>query len=312
MTCPPSVQRLGGIWAALARQHPTDLLLTAQALGVGRLPRRYRGPDGCRRFLYERAVASPEFAERLARALSARCCGLPRRPRPEEVVELLRRRPADGLIAGLLWGLGEEIADPDWVRAWQGWLEKTAGWRRQMEGYEGYAERQEAMELAEALVAEAEREHRETVERLRAALRAMARACRQRLRAQDAELKRLREENARLRAALRQDRPALPLAGRCVLVVGDPRHAAGYRELLARYGAEAVVCDGQDPQAARRALRGRYDAVVLVTAWTAHAVQELVRKHQPSTRVVFVNRCGVGEMQRAVVAQLLPALARSA
>ena len=159
-----------------------------------------------------------------------------------------------------------------------------------------YAEGQEAMELAEALVAEAQREHRATAERLGAALRALARACRERLRTQEAELGRLREENARLRAALLQAQPVLPLAGRCVLVLGDPRHAAGYRELLGRYGAEAMVCDGQDPHAARPALRGRYDAVVLVTAWTASAVQvqELVRKHQPRTRLVFVNRCGVG------------------
>lgn len=308
MSCPARIQRLGGIWAALAEQNKAGLLLLAQQLDAWPLPRGCRGTDGVRRHLYDRAVASPLFAERLAQVLAERHCGVRGRPTPEQVLGLLRRRPGAGLILGLLWGMGEDIHHPDWQQAWGQWLERSTRWRERMEGYDRYANDAETMEIAEALVTEAERQRDELADRLRAVLCTVSAACRRRLQELSAEVERLRAENARLRAALAEQQATLPLEGMTVLVVGDPPRAAGYRDLLGRYGATATFCDGQDPQDARRVLRARYDAVLLVTAWTAHAVQELVRKHRPAPRVLYVNRCGLGEMERVIAEELLPQL----
>jgi len=311
VNCPVYVQRLGGIWAALAKQNQASLLLLAQQAGAWPLSQSQRGDQRLRRHLYQRAVGSPLFAQRLAELLAERYCRVRGRPTPEQVLTLLRQRPGAGLILGLLWGMGEEIQDPDWQRVWNDWLRETVRWRQRMEGYDRYADDTETLEIAETLVSEAERQRNELADEFRTVLRAVAVACRRRMQVLSDELEQLRAENLRLRAELAQRQSApQPLEGRTVLVVGDPSRASGYRDLMSRYGAEAVFCDGQSTQDARRVLKSRYDAVLLVSAWTAHAVQNLVRKHRPAPLLVFVNRCGLGEMERVVTEELLPAFSR--
>lgn len=88
----------------------------------------------------------------------------------------------------------------------------------------------------------------------------------------DALIAELREENARLRAALG---PAgRPLEGRRVCVVGDPGRLEGYRALAERLGAEVAFVDGisgcnRVPEAVRSS-----DAVLVVAAYAKHKASE--------------------------------------
>jgi len=88
----------------------------------------------------------------------------------------------------------------------------------------------------------------------------------------DALIAELREENARLRAALG---PAgRPLEGRRVCVIGDPGRLEGYRALAERLGAEIVFVDGISGwNRVQEAVRSS-DAVIVVAAWAKHKASE--------------------------------------
>ena len=291
-----AVQRLAGIWMAMEQMAPVALRLSARKLGA--LPPSAR--TDLKRHLYERAFRDPLFAERLARELSAVYCQVRGRPDPAEVVELVRRRPEQGLALGLLWGMGEDIDAPDWQAHWTRWLAISQTWRSRLDWYDRFSEGAEAMELAEAMVSEAE-EGRHVLE---GTLRRVAAACRRRIRELEERIRALEQEHARLAQA----GGSRPLEGRTVVVLGDPPHAAGYRDLLRRYGAHCLFADARNPQEARRALRGRPDAVILVTAYAAHATQEVVAKYARPAPVFFANRMGLGEMERVVARELVPRL----
>lgn len=290
MSCPPPVQRLGGIALALEQVGESALILSARKLGV--LPVRRRLKEDLRRHLFRKAYRNPSFALRLARELSAICCQVRGRPEPDDVISLIRQSPRKGLTLGLLWGMGEGIDDPDWTVQWEEWLKESAVWRNRLAKYPRYCEDVEAMELAESLVAEAEQQK----DVLLAALKQMAQACRHCIRDLKERIEALELANAQL-VAVGHIRP---LAGRTILVLGDPSHAVGYRDILSRYGAECIFADGRSPQEARRALGGRADAVVVVTAYATHAVTGLIDKYAPETPVFFANRGGLGEMERVV------------
>ena len=112
-------------------------------------------------------------------------------------------------------------------------------------------------------------------------------------------------------AAERCDRPAsadeeaAPLAGRRVLVVGDPNRAVGYRaEALALGAAGVVFLDGRAAPGDRLAAAvGAADVVVLVVAWAKHSTDGTVRKGLRRDAVlVVVPQAGIRAFREGVMA----------
>lgn len=91
-----------------------------------------------------------------------------------------------------------------------------------------------------------------------------------------------------------------PLAGMHLLVLGDPSHASGYREILER---EFQVGNVQFLDATRSdaASFDGADVVIFVTAYSRHTTTFRIDKHLPeAVPVVYVKVAGLGTFRREV------------
>jgi hypothetical protein len=99
--------------------------------------------------------------------------------------------------------------------------------------------------------------------------------------------------------------PSLPLAGRRVLVLGDPGRAVAYRAEALAMGAESVaVLDGTGTRGAElsQLCRGA-DVVVLIAGYAKHTVDAKVRKSLPRHALfVRVPTAGVASFRKHVAA----------
>lgn len=294
----PELQRLAGLGMALDLVPEGMLWLTCQRLHLQ--PPRSRRRGQLANWLYREACRRPSLARSLVAELTPML--LPSRrwdgpPEPAQVVTVLKRSRRKGLALGLMWGMGETIDDPAWAACWNDWLRDSASWRRRLTRYVEMVNGADALQVAQSMVADAEAER----DRMREALRAMAKACRQ-------EIARLREEIEALNAVNRRLAVLRPLRDAQILVLGDPAHADGYRDLIQRYGGRMEFADGANRQAVRAALDGRYDAIVIVTAYGYHTTQMMVQKYARHVPLFFANRGGLGVMERVLVEQVIPTL----
>ncbi|HEY8487571.1 MAG TPA: hypothetical protein VIL38_00715 [Thermaerobacter sp.] len=297
---PVELQRLAGLQRACSFVTEGQLGLVCRRLNLD--PRRGRGRGPLREWLPNQAFRRPALAPSLVEALTPFLVPTWRpgtRLEPDQVLALLRRSRRKGLALGLMWGLGEVIDHPAWNAVWNEWLKQSVEWRRRLQPYVQMIQGAETMEVAQSMVRDAEARR----DRMRAALMAMAEACRREIDRLRAELDDLRATNSRL--ALLQ-----PLRGTRILILGDPSHADGYRELAARYGGQATFADGSSRQQVRAALEGRYDAIVVVTAYGFHTTQMMVQKYARQVPLFFANRGGLGEMERVLITQVAPSLSK--
>ena len=292
------MQRLTGLQMALGIVNEGMLWLICQRLDLQ--PRCGRKRGQLANWLFREACRHPRLAQRLAAELTP--CLLPgyrpgSPPEPQQVVSLLKRSRRKGLALGLLWAMGDTLDDPAWAAAWNRWLKDSADWRRRLEQYMALLNDQETVQVAQSIVTEAEARR----DRMRQALVRMARSCRE-------EMKRLQETIATLEEVNRQLAALRPLQNTRILVVGDPNHAGGYQQVVNRYGGDMVFADGTSRQGVRKALDGRYDAIVVVTAYGYHTTQMMIQKHAPEVPLFSARRGGLGEMERVLVTQVIPAL----
>lgn len=151
--------------------------------------------------------------------------------------------------------------------------------------------------MAQSIVADAEARR----DRMQEALVAMAKACHR-------EIAQLRATIEDLRVVNRQLATLRPLRDIGILLLGDPAHADGYKELVTRYGGRMEFADSTSRQAVRKALDGRYDAIIIVTACGYHTTQMMVQKHARQVPLFFANRGGLGEMERVLIDQVVPSV----
>lgn len=114
----------------------------------------------------------------------------------------------------------------------------------------------------------------------------------------------LRRENSALREqlALRGASPG-PLAGRRVLVAGDPRRREAYRESLAgSFGAEVVFVDAAEPDSGYLDLLKSADLAVITAAYGRHKITAPLREEarKLGIPVLTASSSGAGSVLAAV------------
>lgn len=156
---------------------------------------------------------------------------------------------------------------------------------------------EETRTLADVSLAEKEEARREN-ERLKGEMAALHEAYGRRIAALEAEVARLRRQNAALLAA----RGSSPFAGARICVVGDPNRADVYREALERLGAEAEFLDGFEGKGRAAEAAAAADGIIVVTAYCCHAVSEAVEAQAAKSGVplVWVNTAGMASFARGV------------
>lgn len=101
------------------------------------------------------------------------------------------------------------------------------------------------------------------------------------------------------------------LRGRTVCVVGGETRLAGYREIVAAYGAEMTFASGLEKLGQIDGAVSAADGVILIAAYVSHKASDQVRQavERHGKPVALAHNAGLATFERVLVGELAPRLA---
>lgn len=309
----PNIQILWAIQHILTKKiGDIQLRLLCSSLNLNIPPKTRRAPLKMREYLLKQVLQKPIVAEKIACKISEQLFQISKNPEPESLLEL--DSPEKAFLIALLWGKAHELKDERFKEVWQCWQQETKEWRESLSEI-GYSEQVEKIKdkfvAAEILDEAAELYNK--IERSREEILKLT------IEKYEVELSELQLENKLLRAknkflenllyVLLKNKKAKEelLLGRKLLVIADPSHIEGYRKLITSYGAHFTFANAHDVNGVKKVINAKYDAILFFTANASHVVSDQVKK-QKDAPVYYVNRAGLGEMERVLQAEALPSL----